>query len=221
MKRTHFLLFFLLSLTSKIFAQQRIEEMSVRFGYGTTNIGVKEAYERSASFFGLKVKSGKTFIGEGVAYGVSKEINHKLTIDIAYSGFKGEEQTLRVNNVAYYYKLGGHQIPITINYLTRDSSKRLRINLGLGAQYLNGNLKQFQNITNGANTITNKITDINISEVQLAFKPGIQFRIFPQLFALYTVTFALSANGRYLDNPCLSLKYSFTKLSGKEITASP
>lgn len=221
MKTTHFLLFFLLSLTSKIFAQQRIEEMSITFGYSTTNIVFKEAFESSASFFGLNFKSGKTFIGEGVAYGVSKDINHKLTFDIAYSGFKGEEQTLRVNNVAYYYKLDGYQIPITMNYLTRDSSKRLRINLGLGVQYLNGNLKQFQNITTGANTITNKITDINISEVQMAFRPGIQFRIFPQLFALYTVKFAISGNGRYLDNPCLSLKYVFTKSSEKAITASP
>jgi hypothetical protein len=211
MKRT--LLLFTLSIFITIFSfgQKTNDAISIRIGYSSTNIVFKEAVEPSFQFFGYTFNSGKTFVGDGPELGISKSINNKLFIDFSISLFSGQDIKTKVNNNENYYTLKGFQIPLTANYLLRDCSKRLRINIGAGFQYLSGHLQQFEKITNSGGQITNQLTDINISELQLALRPGIQLHIIPNLFASFIVKTAISINGRYSDNPCLSLKYTFTK----------
>lgn len=211
MTKTYFLLLILIHTLGISFGQQTKELVSIRIGYSSTNIVFKEAIEPSFQFFGNTFKSGKTFTGEGPEFGISKSINDKLFIDVSFSTFSGQETKTMVNDNENYYTLKGLQIPLTANYLLRDSSKRFRINIGAGFQYLKGHLRQFEKISSPGGQITNQMTDIKITEFQLAIRPGIQFRIIPNLFASFIVKVSIATNGRYTDNPCLSLKYTFHK----------
>lgn len=211
MTKTFFLLFISIHTIGVSFGQKSKELFSIRIGYSSTNIVFKEAIEPSFQFFGNTFNSGKTFVGDGPEFGISKSINDKLFIDLSLSTFSGQETKTKVNNNENYYTLKGLQIPLTANYLLRDSSKRFRINIGAGFQYLNGQLQQFEKITSTGGQVTNQLTDIKISEFQFALRPGVQFRIIPKLFASFIVKVSISTNGRYSDNPCLSLKYTFNK----------
>jgi hypothetical protein len=211
MTKTYLLLFILIHTISISFGQKTKELVSIRIGYSSTNIVFKEAIEPSFQFFGNTFNSGKTFVGEGPEFGISKSINEKLFIDFSLSTFSGQETKTKVNSNESYYTLKGFQIPLTTNYLLRDSSKRFRINIGAGFQYLHGHLQQFEKITSNSGQTTNQLKDIEISEFQLAIRPGVQFRIIPNLFASFIVKVSISTNGRYSDNPCLSLKYTFYK----------
>lgn len=212
MKTTLLFLIIFLQFINKSFGQKNNDVVSFRLGYSSTNIVFKEAYEPSLNLFGRTFNTGKTFVGDGPEFGISKDLSENVYVDISFSTFKGADLRAKVNNYENYYTLKGYQIPVTINYLLRNSSKKFRVNLGAGVQYLNAKLKQFEQATNGTDKTTSQITDIDISEVQLALRPGVQFRIIPNLFALFTVKVAMSSNGRYLDNPCLSLKYSLKKM---------
>ena len=211
MKRNLLLLIIFLQFINKSFGQKNNDVVSFRLGYSSTNIVFKEAYEPSLNLFGRNFNTGKTFVGDGPEFGISKDLSENMSLDIAFLTFKGSDLKAKVDIYENYYTLKGYQIPITINYLLRNSSRKFRLNLGAGIQYLNGDLKQFEKISNGADKTTNQINEINISEVQLAVRPGVQFRVIPNLFALFTVKVAMTANGRYLDNPCFSLKYALKK----------
>jgi hypothetical protein len=206
MKLTIFLLvFFPISL----FGQISKEPISLRIGYSSTNIIFKEAYEPSINIFGRVFKTGKTFVADGPEFGISKHINNRVFLDISLSSFSGRDTKAKVNSSENYYRLKGFQTAATINYLVRDSTKRLRINLGAGVQYLKAHLQQYETTASNNGQVTNQITDFNISEFQLSLRPGIQFRIIPNLFVCFIVKVSISPKGRYSDNPCLSVKYSF------------
>lgn len=182
-----------------------------KIGFSTTNIVFKEAKEPTAQIFGINFKTGKTFTGYGIELGAGMYIINNLFADFSISIFNGKDTKLKVNNNEHYYILKGYQIPISVNYLLRDSSKKLRINAGVGFQYLNGKLDQFEKNNSNGPTV-NQITNIKFSELQILLRPGIQFRIMKYLFLAFTVKLAISANGRYLDNPCLSLNYILKKI---------
>mgnify|MGYP000903452764 CR=1 FL=1 len=206
------ILFLLSTLTTTfLFGQKSNEILSLRIGYNSANIVFKEAFEPSFQFFGYTFKSGKTFAGDGPEAGIAKSINSKLFIDLGISSFSGEDIKTRVNNNENYYTLRGFHMPLTANYLLRNSSKKLRINIGAGFQYLKAHLQQFEKITTGSGEVVNQLTDISISELGLAIRPGIQFRIIQDLVACFIVKVSISPNGRYTDSPAFSLKYTFTK----------
>lgn len=204
-----FLFIFLCIITATSFGQKSNNIISLRLGYSSTNIVFKEAFEPSLQYFGVVFNTGKTFVGDGPEFGISKDINNKIYFDLSFSTFSGKDTKTKVNNNENYYTLKGFQVPLTANYLFRDDTKKLRINLGAGFQYIKGHLQQFETITNGNVQITNQITDINISELQLALRPGIQFRIIQNLFVSFIVQASISTNGRYSDSPCLFMKYAF------------
>jgi len=168
MKRNLLLLIIFLQFINKSFGQKNNDVVSFRLGYSSTNIVFKEAYEPSLNLFGRNFNTGKTFVGDGPEFGISKDLSENMSLDIAFSTFKGSDLKAKVDIYENYYTLKGYQIPITINYLLRNSSRKFRLNLGAGIQYLNGDLKQFEKISNGADKTTNQINEINISEVQLA-----------------------------------------------------
>ena len=211
MKRLIIVFTFLIFTTILSFGQKPNDIISLRIGYSSTNIVFKEAFEPSFQFFGNTFNSGKTFVGDGPEVGVSKSVNDKLFIDLSISSFSGKDTKTKVNNNENYYTLKGFQIPLTANYLLRDSAKKFRINIGAGLQFLNGHLQQFETITTASGQITNQITDIDISEIQLALRPGVQLRIIPNLFVSFIVKISISTHGRYSDNPCFSVKYTFNK----------
>ena len=192
-----------------IFGQKTNDIISLRIGYSSTNIVFKEAFEPSANIFGHVFNTGKTFVGGGPEFGISKALNNKIYIDISFSSFSGSDTKLIVNNSKNYYTLKGIQIPLTVNYLLRNNTKRFRINIGAGVDYLKAHLQQYEsvNIINGQ--FTNQINDIDISEFQFALRPGVEFRIIPNLFVSWIVRVSISTNGRYVDNPILSLRYNF------------
>jgi hypothetical protein len=217
MKNKFLFLFAFILITTFSFGQNANEKFSLRIGYSTTNITFNEAYNPSINFLGIPINlTGKNFSGDGPELGISKSIKEKLFLDIAFSSFYSPEfNQLTVNNYALDYTLKGFQIPLTINYLTRNSSKKFRVNLGGGLQYLNGHLQQFEKITDNGGQITQStVTDVHISELQLSLRPGIQYRIAPNLVASFIVNTSISVTGnfgRYSDHPCLSLKYTFVK----------
>lgn len=194
-----------------IFGQKVNDRISLQIGYSTTNIVFNEAFEPSVSIFGLVFNTGKTFVGSGPEFGISKDISTRIFMDISFSSFSGRDTKLKVNNNENYYTLNGIQIPVTVNYLLRDNTKRFRINLGTGVKYLKAHLQQYEVISDNNGQVTNKISDIRISEIQFALLPGIQFRIIPLLNISFVVRVGISTNGRYADNPCLSIKYTFKK----------
>lgn len=204
-----FILSILFTLVS--FGQKTNDVISLRIGYSTTNIVFKEALEPSLQFFGNTFNSGKTFVGEGPEFGISKSINKNLFIDFSFSSFAGDDTKIKIFDNENYYTLKGFQIPLTVNYLLKDSSKIFRINLGAGFQFLSGHLQQFEKISSSSGQTTSQMKDINISELQLSLRPGIQLRISPSLFASFTVKVSISTNGRYSDNPCFTIKYTFLK----------
>lgn len=206
MKRlTYFILLFPLS----IFGQKSNNISSLRIEYSSTNIGFKEAFEPSVNIFGLVFNTGKTFVGEGPEFGVSKALNNRIYIDISFSSFSGRDTKLVVNNNKSNYILKGFQVPLTVNYLLRNNTKRFRINIGAGVDYLEAHLQQYESVNTTIGQVTNQVNDIHISEFQFAFRPGVEFRIIPDLFVSWIVRVSISTNGRYVDNPILSLRYTF------------
>lgn len=213
MKRIFLLLLTTWGLNS--FGQGTDELFSLRLGYSSTNIAFKEAFEPAYPVFSKFFRAGKTFVGEGIDFGVSKSINNKMYIELGYSPFSGEDMQLKVGSatgsVEYTYTLKGFQLPLTFNYLLRDSSKKLRFNLGTGLQYLSGHLQQFVKADDNGVQQTSQIEDIRISEMSLILRPGIQYQIFQNLVASFIVKVSLAPNGRYADGPAFSLKYTFTR----------
>jgi hypothetical protein len=206
MKRlTYFFLLFPLS----IFGQKANDIISLRIGFSSTDIVFKEALQPSVGIFGHTFKTGKTFVGEGPEFGMSKTINDKIYMDISFSLFSGRDTKLSVNTNKNYYTLKGFQVPLTVNYLLRNPTKRLRINLGAGVGYLKAQLQQYESVSSTNGQITNEVNNIQISELQFAFRPGLEFRIIPNLFVSWIVRVSISTNGRYVDNPILSLRYTF------------
>jgi hypothetical protein len=202
--------FNLLALTLP--AQNNGGALYLRLGYSATNIVIREAIVPDINFFGYVFDPGKTFTGNGPELGVCKIINDRWLVDFSLSTFSGGELKAKSGNDQNFYKLGGFQFPITINYLTRSNARRLRVNLGAGLQYMQAHLQQFETITNTNGTqTTNQTTDISISEAQLVLRPGIQYRIVPNLFLSFILNASLSPAGRYADHPCFSLRYNFRK----------
>jgi len=210
MKKNITLALILISLGS--WAQNHQEIISVKLGYGSTNVIIKEANSPDFNLFGYSFSSGNTFVGEGIEVGVSKSINPNLFIELGFSDFKGGDLRYKVNSYERSYKLKGYQIPLSVNYLFRKEEKKLRFNLGAGLQYFKSTLSEFESYLNTENVyIENQAKDIDISEVHFLIRPGLQYRIVKHLTAAFVVKVSLSSNGRYTDNPAISLKYSFLK----------
>lgn len=190
------------------FGQKANDIISLRVGYSSTNIVFKEAFEPSVNIFGLTFNTGKTFVGDGPEFGISKDISEKMFIDVSFSSFSGRDRKLKLNDNEDYYTLKGFQVPLTVNYLLRNHTKRLRINIGAGVDYLKAHLQQYESVSGNSGQVTNKINDIHISEFQFALRPGVEFRIIPNLFVSWIVRVSISTNGRYVDNPILSVRYT-------------
>jgi hypothetical protein len=203
------LTYFFLLFPLFTFGQKANDVISLRVGYSSTNIVFKEAFEPSVSIFGQVFNTGKTFVGDGPEFGISKALNNKLYIDISFSSFSGRDTKLIVNNNKNYYTLKGFQVPLTVNYLLRNNTKRFRINIGVGIDYLKAHMQQYESVKTTNGQIKNKLNDIDISELQFALRPGVEFRIIPNLFVSWIVRVSISTNGRYVDNPILSLRYTF------------
>ena len=192
-----------------VYGQKADDIISLRIGYSSTNIGFKEAFEPSVNFFGQDFNTGNTFVGDGPEFGISKALNNKVYIEISFSSFSGRDTKLIVNNNKNYYTLKGFQVPLTVNYLLRNNTKRFRINIGAGVDYLKAHLQQYESVSTTNGQVTNEVNDINTSEFQFTLRPGVEFRIIPNLFVSWIVRASISTNGRYVDNPILSLRYAF------------
>jgi hypothetical protein len=200
-------LMLILFLPIAIFGQEKKEIVSLRAGYSGTIIVFKEAVDPSFLNFGITFNDSKTFIGSGPEFGVSKSINDDLFIDCSFSTFSGKHTKFEYGQNKFWYSLKGYQIPLTINYLLRKNTKKLRINLGGGLQYLKANLKQYETVDDGAGDITYQRTDINIGELQFLARPGLQYRIVPNLFAAFVLNLSVSTSGRFVDHPSIFLTY--------------
>lgn len=210
MKKIITLSFILISLGS--LAQNHQEIVSVKLGYGSTNVIIKEANSPDFNLFGYSFSSGNTFVGEGIEVGISKSINPNLFIEMGFSDFKGGDLRYKVNSYERSYELKGYQIPLSVNYLFRKEEKKLRFNLGAGLQYFKSTLSEFENYLNTENVyIENQAKNIDISEVHFLIRPGLQYRIVRNLTAAFTVKISLSSKGRYTDGPSISVKYAFSK----------
>ena len=203
-----FLFIILLPLT--VLAQEKSEILSGRVGYGFTSIVFDEAADPSFLYFGLTFPSNN-FRAHGPDIGVSKSINNRVYIDLSFSSFSGKDQRVKVDENEQWYNLKGFQVPLTVNYLIRNETKRLRLNIGGGFQYLKGHLEQYEIVYEGTDQMTIAKGDFKISEFQFSARPGIQYRIIPNLFAVLLYKLAISTNCRFSDNPSLSLRYSFRK----------
>ena len=208
-----FLIFLTLSLAQShwLFAQEKKDVIGFRIGRSTTDITFGEVPHASVGFFGSLMGPGYSFSGDGFEFALTKELNRHVYFDLAFSNFSGDGNRGNVNNGKNIYTLYGYQIPLTINYLTRKDSNRFRVNLGAGFQFIKARLQQYQTITTITGSITTRTTDIHITEIQLALKPGVQFRIIPDLFVAFMAQAAIAPNGRFSDNVCLSLRYIFRK----------
>lgn len=192
-----------------VYGQKTKDVITVRIGASSTNIIFKEAVEPSVTFLGFTFETGKTFTGSGPEFGLSKNINKSLFVELSLASFSGHESVLRINNNDHSYTLKGFQVPVILNFLIRDTSKRFRINLGGGVQYIKAHLKQFETLADSGGPSTRQINDVSISEFSLAIVPGVQFRILSQLYISFVVNMAISTTGRYNDRPCFSAKYVF------------
>ena len=207
---SYIVLFFLL-LPIASFAQKTNDLFSIRLGASSANIVFSEAVESSISAFGFLFSSGKNFAASGGELGISKNINERMFIEASFALFSGRETKINANNAEDYYTMRGYQIPVMYNYLFRDSTKKLRIVVGGGVQFLKAHLRQYEKILTTSGYVANQLTDINIKEFQFVLAPGVQFQIIPRLKASFIVNMGISTNGRYSDRPCFSLKYSFLR----------
>jgi len=206
-------LYLILLLPCSASAQHSSDIFGIQIGYGSVNITAKDAYRQQINLFGFKRKTGNTFIGDGINIGLTKEIDSNLFIAINYAGFSGKDTDLEFGSYLGNYilsnSMSGYQIPISINYLLRKNSRKLRINLGAGFQYIQANIKQIETVTEKNLTQTNVVKDLDISQLQFMLRPGLQYRIIPNLFATYAVNIAIPFNGNYNDGPNFSIKYIF------------
>lgn len=210
MKRFLYLIF-LLPCFAK--AQHSSDVFGIQVGYGSFNITAKDAYRQQINLFGFKRKTGNTFVGDGINLGLTKEIDSNLFLAINYSSFSGKDTDLEfgsyLGNYILSHSISGYQIPISINYLLRKNSRKLRINLGAGLQYIQANITQTETITENNLTQTNVVKQLDISQLQFMLRPGLQYRILPNLFAVYAVNIAIPFTGNYNDGPNFSIKYIF------------
>ena len=201
-------LLFILFLPLTILAQEKKEVLGLKIGYGFTSIIFDEAADPSFVYFGLTFP-GNTFGSHGAEFGVSKSLSERVYIDMSFSSFSGKDLRAEYDENEHWYNMKGFQVPVTVNYLIRNPTKRLRFNIGGGFQYLKAHLEQYEIVYEGTDQTRIEKGDFKISEFQLSARPGIQFRIIPNLFAALIYRLSISTNGRYSDNPSLSLRYSF------------
>ena len=184
---------------------------SLKFGYNTTLISIKEAVRTKSNLFGLSFDHGNTYSGDGIHFGLAKNISDHLFVDLSAVFFSGEEQIVHAANylsvLERSYTLKGFRIPASINYLFRSSSKRLRPNIGAGLQYLNFAFHQFEMQQSNGLTTNKEIAYVNTNEIQLLLSPGIQYRIIDELYVSFIVNVGIGK--RYIDAPTISLKYAF------------
>jgi Outer membrane protein beta-barrel domain len=203
-------LLFLVLLPLSMLAQERNEILSLRVGYGFTSIKFDEAVDPSFLYFGLSFPSN-SFRANGPEFGVSKAFNNRMFIDLSFSSFSGEGERAKVDENEHRYTLKGFQIPLTVNYLIRNPTKRLRLNIGGGFQFLKAQMEQYELVYEGTDEMRIQKADFKISEFQFSARPGIQYRIIPNLYAALIYKVSVSTGGRYSDNPSLSLRYSFQR----------
>jgi len=201
---------FILLLPLCLLAQDRNEMLSLRIGYGFTSIVFKEAADPSFLYFGLTFPSNN-FRAHGPEFGVSKAVNNRVFIELSFSSFSGDDQRTKVDENEHRYTLKGFQVPLTVNYLIRNPTKRLRLNIGGGFQYLKAQMEQYELVYEGTDQILIQKGNFKISEFQFSARPGIQYQIIPNLFAALIFKVSISTNGRYSDHPSLSLRYSFQR----------
>lgn len=181
----------------------------VRVGYSTTAMTFKESNEFSVNFMGGAINSGPTFTGSGPEIAMGMNLSSKLYAEMGFSSFSGSDLRGRINNYERSSTLKGFHLPLTLNYLVRDSAKRLRVNLGGGVQYTKALMRQYEKIiTNGVETVS-QLQEVSVSEIFVVFRPGLQFRIIPRLFASFHVPVCVSFTGRYSDRPALSVSFTF------------
>ena len=108
-----------------------------------------------------------------------------------------------------HYTLKGFVLPVTINFLIRDETRKLNFHLGGGFQYLSAQFYQYQDLTNNNVTTTDQLRDISISEGSIAGIGGAQYRIVKNLIIDWTARVAVATSGRISSAQILSVKYSF------------
>jgi len=210
MTKTLTLLFIFFSLYAK--SQNNSEIVSLKIGYSSTNVIIKEANSPDLNLFGYNFFSRNTFGGEGIDVGLAKSINPDLFIEFGFSNFKGGDLRYKINSYERKYNLKGFQIPLSVNYLFRKEEKKLRFNLGAGFQYFKSTLNEFESYINTDNVyVENQANDIEVSELHFLIRPGLQYRLVRNLTAAFIVKISLSPKGRYTDSPTISIKYAFSK----------
>ncbi len=190
--------------------ENRVDFFSLQFGYGSTNMRISEAVANPSGYLSF-FSDSKVYTGDGIQFGFAKDLNKRLFLDVSLALFSGAEQTYfstgNLSSIQRTYALKGTRIPVSINYLFRDPSKRFQINLGAGLQYLHFKFQQFETQTTSGLAATKTITDLNAGQVQLLLNPGVQLRLFDELRATFNINMAVIS--RYNDSGSISLKYTF------------
>ena len=188
-------------------AAQKKELFGVHIGGSGTNIVFKEAISSTVNFLGFSFNTGKTFAASGFQAGLSKQLTARMFGKTTFTYFSSNHDLqVRVNEDELTYSMNGFQVPAIVSWYFRDTSKRLNMMAGAGVQLIHAHLQQYHETDQSIS----RNSDITITELQLCMEPGVQFRIVRRLYALFTVTIGVSANGRYSDHPCFSLKYMFS-----------
>lgn len=209
---SHLLIFLLLSVAAN--SQNERKPFYLRVGMSSSHYVIREAYKPPAiSVLGaFDIGNGKTFTGEGPEFGMGKHLSERSFIDIGFATFRYAGQTWEVGNMngtlSYSYRIKGWMLPVTFNYLLRDSTRKFRINTGLGLQFNRVDFQQFETMS-ASSTTTTTIRDVDLAELSFILRPGIQYRVLKQLYVSFLVNVSISTSGRYGDHPCLSVRYAF------------
>lgn len=207
---SYLLIFLLLSIAAN--SQKEKKPFYIRVGMSASHYVIREAYKPPAILRTFDMGDTKAFTGEGPEFGIGKHLSERSFIDIGFSTFTYTGQNWeaggRNGTLSYSYRMMGWVTPVTFNYLLRDSTRKLRINTGLGLQ-LNRVLFQ-QTETMNAYSVTRIIRDVDLAEVSFIARPGIQYRVLKRLYVSYLVNISISTSGRYADHLCLSARYAFS-----------
>lgn len=163
-------------------------------GYGVVGVVIGKSVDTQGI-----TGSSQTFSGSGPLLGVGVQIGNRIFVDLNYQRAKGTSSENTLNN-QYTYEIDGFQMPLNVNYLLRQRSRRFNVSVGAGLNVLKAHIQQWDKY--GQHVI-----DKNILDPSMGWIVSARWRLIRNLEIGANLNF--SVIGTYGISDSFMLRYTF------------